>query len=157
MRLRGCVVKVIYIAGPMRAADGWEVNLNVHRAEVVAREVARMGAVPLTPHSVGAHMIGTETDEYWLDATLELMRRCDAVLVLPEALANDAGALYWILDDDFPFYSPLTYRSKGTYGEVVEAKRLNIPIIFPARPYKKNEPTVNLLRLQEWLSGTCRT
>ena len=74
---------VIYVAGPFRAPDGWEVACNVHRAEQAGREVARLGAVPLIPHSIGARMAGTETDSYWIRATLELMRRADAVLGLP--------------------------------------------------------------------------
>jgi hypothetical protein len=84
-------IPVIYIAGPFSGKDGWEIACNVHRAEETAREVARLGAAPLTPHSIGARMAGTESQAFWLAATLELMRRCDAVLFLPD-WQGSAGA-----------------------------------------------------------------
>jgi hypothetical protein len=101
-------VKLVYIAGPFRAADAWEVHCNVHRAELASREIAGMGAMPVAPHSIGAHMDGTETAEFWLSGTLELMRRCDAVLVL-------SGYEH----------------SAGTLGEIQEAKRLGLPLFLP--------------------------
>lgn len=102
---------VVYIAGPFSGADGWEVAENVHRAERAAREVARLGAAPLTPHSIGARMNGTETYEYWCAATLEMMRRCDAVL-----LVDGWG------------------RSRGALGEMEEAQRVGLPIFYPGEP-----------------------
>lgn len=101
-------MKLVYIAGPFRAADAWEVHCNVHRAELASREIAGMGAMPVAPHSIGAHMDGTETAEFWLSGTLELMRRCDAVLVL-------SGYEH----------------SAGTLGEIQEAKRLGLPLFLP--------------------------
>jgi hypothetical protein len=88
----GKKMKVIYIAGPFSGADGWEVACNIHRAECAAREVVRMGAAPITPHSIGARMSGTETYEFWCEATLELMRRCDVVLFV-EGWAKSKGAI----------------------------------------------------------------
>jgi len=101
--------RVIYVAGPFRAADGWEVACNIHRAEEAARTITKLGAMPLTPHSIGAHMERTETDEFWLSGTLELMRRCDAVYVLPGFR-----------------------KSQGTLGEIEEAKRIGLPIFYQA-------------------------
>lgn len=98
-------MKLIYIAGPFRAEDAWEVHCNVHRAETAAREVARLGGFPVTPHSIGAHFDGTETAAFWLDGTKELLRRCDGILVLPNS-----------------------ERSAGTQGEIKEAARQRIPV-----------------------------
>lgn len=95
---------VVYIAGPFSGSDGWEVACNVHRANERAREVARLGAAPLTPHAIGAQMNGTETYEFWCAATLEMLRRCDAVLLV----------------DDWA-------KSRGARGEVREAVRLGLP------------------------------
>lgn len=108
------MMKVIYIAGPFRARDAWAVKCNVHRAEQMANEVAAIGAMPLTPHSIGAHFDGTHTPEFWLAGTLELLRRCDAVLVL----------------ENFE-------QSTGTRGEIREADRLGIPIYFDLDSLKK--------------------
>lgn len=95
----------VYIAGPFTGEDGWEVAENIHAAERLAREVARLGMAPITPHSIGARMNGTETYEYWCAATLEMMRRCDVVLFTAD----------WA-------------RSKGARGERVEAERIGMPI-----------------------------
>ena len=95
---------VVYIAGPFSGADAWEIHCNVHRANAVARDVARLGAAPLTPHAIGAHFHGTESYEFWCAATLEMMRRCDAVLF----------TLDWT-------------RSRGALAEKQEAERLGIP------------------------------
>lgn len=100
-------IKVVYIAGPFSGADGWEIAENVHRAEQAAREVARMGAAPLTPHSIGARMAGTETYEFWCAATLELMRRADAVLFIEG----------W-------------EKSRGARGEREEAQRIGLPYFY---------------------------
>ncbi len=117
-------MRVVYVAGPFRAPDGWEVACNVHRAEEAGREVARLGAMPLIPHSIGARMAGTETESFWLRGTMELMRRSDAVLVLPA----------W-------------ERSEGTMGEVREATNLGMPVFLPL----SDQPDYASLRA--WLRG----
>lgn len=117
--------KLIYIAGPYRAADSWEVAENIHRAERAAREVARLGAMPVTPHSITAKMSGVESDELWLEGTLELMRRCDAVLVLPN-------------------YE----NSAGTIAEIWEAERLQKPVFKPHHILK----SINYYALEMWLT-----
>jgi len=99
---------VVYVAGRFRAADGWKINENVFAAEKAGRAVAALGAMPLIPHSIGAHMAGTEDDSFWLTGTLELMRRCDVVLVLPGY-----------------------QESQGTQGEIAEAQRIGLPVIMP--------------------------
>lgn len=106
-RLTGDRMRVVYVAGPYTGADGWVVACNVHRAEALGREVARLGAAPLIPHSIGARMSGTESYEYWCAATLEMMRRCDAVVFTPD----------W-------------HDSKGARGEHAEAVKIGLPIFY---------------------------
>lgn len=100
-------MKVIYIAGPYRAENAWLVERNIRLAEEYGFAVAEAGAVPLVPHSMARFWNGTLTDQFWLDGTLELMRRCDAVL----AVGN------------WP-------RSSGTRGEIAEAERLGKPVFY---------------------------
>jgi len=98
-------MKVVYIAGPFRAATAWQVERNIRAAEEQILYVAEMGASALCPHTNTRFLDGTMTGEYWLAATLELMRRCDAVLLVGD----------W-------------EKSAGTRGEVAEADALGMPV-----------------------------
>lgn len=100
-------MKLIYIAGPYRAPTRDGVELNIQTARAYGRLVVEMGHYPVIPHSNTAHFehITTAGPEFYLDGTLELMRRCDGVLVIPG----------W-------------QNSEGTIGEIKEAKKLGIPV-----------------------------
>jgi len=74
-------MKVVYTAGPFRAVNQWEIEQNVSRAEALAIAIAHMGAMPLCPHTMTRNWQGACPDQFWLDGTLELMTRCDAVLL----------------------------------------------------------------------------
>ncbi len=99
--------KVVYIAGPFRGPTAWDVACNVNRAEELAFAVAKAGAMPLCPHANTRNFNGTLTDEFWIEGTLELLRRCDAI-ILVRGWEN----------------------SSGTRGEIAEAGRLNLPIFY---------------------------
>lgn len=78
----------------------------MRRAEVVAYEVSKLGAMPLCPHAnTRPYFVDGQAPEFWLDGTLELMRRCDAILLMQNWLA-----------------------SAGSRAERDEAKRLGIPV-----------------------------
>jgi hypothetical protein len=47
--------------------------------------------MPLIPHANTAHLDGLQADQFWLDGTLELARRCDGLILTPD-WANSAGA-----------------------------------------------------------------
>ena len=98
---------VVYIAGPSSGEDTIDVKQNVLNAEKLAREVVRLGAVPLTPRSIGASFHGIGTYDYWCIATLELLRRADAVLFTED----------WS-------------RSKGACGEWEDASKADMPMFF---------------------------
>ena len=92
-------IKVVYIAGPFRGENAWAVERNIRAAEELAFKVACRGYYPLCPHTMTRFFNGTLTDEFWLAATMELLRRSDALLTV----GQDWG------------------RSDGTVGEVEEA------------------------------------
>jgi len=102
---------VVYLAGPFRGHNAYEVYRNVQMAEAVMHEVILRGQAHnvnlavLCPHSMSAHFDKTFTDQYWIDATLELLRRCDRVLMLRG----------W-------------EKSVGALGEKAEAERRSIPV-----------------------------
>lgn len=75
-------MKVIYVAGPFRASNAWEIELNVRRAEETALEVWRMGAAAICPHTNTRFFQGAAADSVWLEGDLEILRRCDAVLMV---------------------------------------------------------------------------
>ena len=104
-------MKVVYIAGKFRGKTAWHVARNVRAAEEVGYQVAALGAMPLIPHANTAHFDGTLTAEFWLEGTMELLRRCDAVIMVPG----------WL-------------DSKGALAERAEAGRLGLPV-FDAGMY----------------------
>ena len=79
---RGHSVRVVYVAGPFRAPTAWEIAENIREAERIGLQIARLGAMPLIPHANTAHFHGSLPDEFWLKGTMELMRRCDAIMML---------------------------------------------------------------------------
>ena len=85
-------MKVIYIAGPFRGKNAWKVEQNIRKAEEAGFKVASIGGVmPMIPHTMTRFFDGTMTDEFWLQGTLELLARCDAILMLP-GWENSSGS-----------------------------------------------------------------
>lgn len=98
----------VYVAGPYRAPTREGIQLNIQSATQVGRLACLKGWSPVVPHANTA-LLDTITpelgDQFWIDATMELMRRCDAVVLCPG----------W-------------QRSEGVKGELEEADKLGIPI-----------------------------
>lgn len=84
-------MKLIYIAGPYRGPNTWAIEQNIRRAEDAAALVWKAGLAALCPHANSRHMDGVTTDENFLAGTMEMLRRCDAVLVL-EGWKKSTGA-----------------------------------------------------------------
>lgn len=98
-------MRVVYVAGRFSAPDQWQRARNVRAAENLAFAVAEAGAMPLNPLANTANFFGTLRDEFWYEGTLELMHRCDAVILVPG----------W-------------EGSKGVAAELKEAKRLGMKV-----------------------------
>ncbi len=98
-------MKLAYIAGPFRGKSHWDVACNVRSAETLALEVWRLGVAALCPHTNTAHFQDAAPDHVWLEGTLVMLRRCDAVVLTPD----------W-------------RRSSGARAEVREAIKLGIPV-----------------------------
>ena len=75
--------RIVYVAGPFRASSTWAIEQNIRKAEEAALNIWRVGAVALCPHLNTRFFQGAAPDEVWLSGDLELLRRCDAVLMLP--------------------------------------------------------------------------
>jgi nucleoside 2-deoxyribosyltransferase len=99
---------LVYIAGRYRGKSPENVALNIAAARHVGLLAAQAGFMPVIPHANTEgfeHLDPTIHDEFWLKGTLQLMRKCDAVVLVPG----------W-------------EQSSGTRGEVLEAQRLGIPV-----------------------------
>lgn len=98
-----------YVAGPYTADTLDGIEENCRRARLVGKELAGCGPTvfPVVPHQTGRDMEDIGDYEYWCEATLELMRRCDVVYAM-QGWEN----------------------SKGARGEVAEANKLGIPVIY---------------------------
>lgn len=77
-------MKLIYVAGPFRGANAWEVENNIRRAESLALEVWRLGAAVICPHCNTRFFSGAADDSIWLAGDIEMLRRCDAIIVTPD-------------------------------------------------------------------------
>lgn len=100
---------LVYVAGPYSGTDRAAVEANIRRAELLGVEVAKLGAMPVIPHSNTAnpHFEAVQPYQFWIEGTMELLRRSDAV----------------ILTEDWA-------RSRGARGEHLEATRLGKPVFM---------------------------
>jgi hypothetical protein len=99
--------RLIYIAGRYRGKNSNEIWHNIMAARERAEIIAEHGDMPVVPHLNTMFMDGIQDDQFWLDGTMELMRRCDAVWAMPN----------W-------------KKSEGAKQEIKEAKKLNLPIFY---------------------------
>jgi len=100
-------MKVVYIAGPFRAPNAWEIEQNIRHAEELALQVWRAGFAVICPHTNTRFFQGAAPDAIWLDGDIEILKRCDAVVIA----------------------QPWRWRtSKGTVAEVREALTRSIPV-----------------------------
>ena len=98
--------KLVYVAGPYSAPTRFETESNVHRAEALGVQVARAGAYPVIPHSnTRPYFEDLQGHDFWLAGTMQLMRRCDAVILLEN----------W-------------HQSSGAKAEVDEASAIGLPV-----------------------------
>jgi len=111
-------MKLAYIAGPFRGKNSWEIECNIRRAEALSLEVWNVpGWCAICPHTNTRFFSGAAPDEVWLEGDLEILRRCDAVVLTPG---------WW--------------RSAGARGEVREAIIRQIPVYESAQALQTSNP-----------------
>ena len=84
-------MKVVYVAGPYRGADNWEIAENIRNAERLALDVWKMGAAALCPHANTAHFQNAAPDHLWLDGDPEMLARCDATVMTPDWMRSSGA------------------------------------------------------------------
>ena len=75
-------MKVVYIAGPYRAKTPWKTSANIRAAGEVGLKYSKMGYAAIGPQMNTAHMDGELPDQFWLDSTMALMKKCDIVVMM---------------------------------------------------------------------------
>lgn len=82
--------QLVYIAGKFAGKDIVEHTANVEHAASYRARVAALGAYPVCPHT-NTRDLGGDTgkcddpklQEFWYQGSLELLRRCDVLLLIP--------------------------------------------------------------------------
>lgn len=103
-------MSIYYICSRYRGKDKTEIDRHIQYAKDLTREALLHGHCAVTPHLYMTDCLNdSDPDERMLglEAALELLEKCDAVIV---------GKKYGI--------------SEGMAAEIAEAKVLNIPVLY---------------------------
>lgn len=86
---------VIYVAGPYRAKSVKTRYANIAKAVQVGKALLTCGYVPVVPHLLFAdwEKEGIFSDQMFLDALIEVMRRCDAVALVSQDYSTSEGTI----------------------------------------------------------------
>lgn len=98
---------VVYISGPLRAENAWEIEHNVRKAEELALEVWEAGMAAICPHTNTRFFSGVLPDNAWLKGDLAIIDGCSAILMTPN----------WC-------------ESEGAKAEEAHARRQGIPVFY---------------------------
>ena len=127
----GRYVDLVYVAGPYTAPDVEGRSKNIAAAWALGCQVAALGAMPVIPHMNTAHMDVIQPWGWWIDATMELMLRCNAVLMMPN----------W-------------QDSRGARGEHDKAKQIGIPVFYDV-PSLAAWVAEGLKDREQYMEGAC--
>lgn len=97
------VPRYVYIASPYSIGDPAK---NIQDSLLLAEVIIQQGDMPICPLLCHLwHLMFPKPYEYWIEYSMQLLRRCDVVFRMPG-------------------------ESKGVDAEVAEARRLGIPVMF---------------------------
>ena len=99
-------MKVAYVAGPYRAPTPYQTLRNIREAEYAALKLWKMGYAVICPHKNTALFDGECDDSTWLEGYLEILKRCDLIVPLPnwpESEGSQVEILY-ALKHNIPMY-----------------------------------------------------
>ena len=118
-------MKVLYIAGPYDHQDPIHgIQENIINASRVALEYWRQGWAVICPHmnTAGFHHVKDIPPETWIQGDLEILARCDAILMIP-GWTKSSGAK---AERDYALehgIEVLYYPESGQKGEINETSR----------------------------------
>lgn len=76
-------MKLLYVAGPYTAPTAWQVQKNIREAMEIALKYWRLGYAVICPHANSAGFDGELDWQVFMDGDLEMIRRCDVVVMHP--------------------------------------------------------------------------
>lgn len=100
---------IVYVAGPFRAANTWEIEQNIRRAEALALEVWRHVGPAICPHTNTRFYQGAAPDDVWLNGDLAILDRCDAVILVEgwERSSGTRAEVAWAQEAGVPVFQSL--------------------------------------------------
>lgn len=84
-------MKIVFISGPYRAPTPWQIQANIRRAAEVALHYWKQGYAVICPHMNTALFDGEANDNVWLDGAIEIMLRCDLIVMMPGWECSDGA------------------------------------------------------------------
>jgi len=76
-------MKLAFISGPYRPSNGKMVLENIRHAEKYAIKYWQLGYAVFCPHLNTAFFDGLAPDHVWLDGDIEILKRCDVIVMIP--------------------------------------------------------------------------
>ena len=88
--------EVVFVSGPFRGKNTWDTEQKIRRAEELSFEVWKLNEEGLDVAVICSHTNSrffdkTIDDEYFLDAYLEILKRCDVMLVTPDWKSSEGA------------------------------------------------------------------
>jgi hypothetical protein len=75
-------MKLVFVIGKYNAPTVWEREQNIRLAESVGLMIARMGAMPIIPHSMTRFFFGSLSESFWIEGLQTILLRADAAFCL---------------------------------------------------------------------------
>ena len=99
-------MKIAYVAGRYRAKTPDGIFNNIMAAKEVAKELWKMGYSVICPHLNTAFFDGVVLDEQFLKADLEIVNRCDLIVVVDNWKDSEGAKVEVALaiDKNIPVY-----------------------------------------------------
>ena len=76
-------MKIAFISGPYRPTNGKTVLQNIRHAEKYAIKYYQLGYATICPHLNTAFFDGLADDWVWLKGDIEILKRCDVIVMIP--------------------------------------------------------------------------
>lgn len=110
-------MKIVFIAGPYgdKSASYLTVERNIANARFAAATLVNLGYGYFCPHMNSAHFEHIAPDvpvEFWLEMGKEIMRCCDAVLVLADSPGTEED-MQAAVDAGLPVFRSIPSLMKG--------------------------------------------